>query len=560
MKSIGSRIADFGLARAAVDNIELTARELAVGTPAYMSPEQVAGEQVDARSDLFALGCVINAMLTGHSPFHGRNALEIARKVEAYEPPQLERCGSFDSQVPRRYRREIVGQRPRPPLPVGSGEVADVLNRHLAMLNLAPSDQLPHLLQTTELATDSPTKKSSGAIWLSGALSVLMVGILIAFSNPSLRTQFLGNVDKGEDVQPLAVESSADSQLSATELAATELTVSASGEADYRTLGEALSVARKATTIRVLDDATYPEAVEIGGANHEGLKLISEQHATLVAPADTEGERHTLNLNDARDVTVQGFAINSSGQGHAVFIGGSAHGVVLENLTCENTAVSGPYATVQVFISSSTSDGEPFRMLGCHVTNRGTSPCVWLHEPAHDVVITKSHFSCTETGISLWDSSQRLEITHNIFMNGQDGVSLVIMKWPDGCHLQISNNTFLSSRVWLTFAGDSVAGGNVEVVNNLILGCERIGMSRQQQTDAANAWRFHCNHWERGPVTAADAGRQGAIARVHEPGVLKVPRDPNADDFVVPSAGSELLTSGRGDIFPTFVGAKDRSD
>ena len=68
------KITDFGLARAAaIDNAELTSRELAVGTPAYMAPEQVRGSEIDARADLFALGCVMYAMLAEHSPFHGQD-------------------------------------------------------------------------------------------------------------------------------------------------------------------------------------------------------------------------------------------------------------------------------------------------------------------------------------------------------------------------------------------------------------------------------------------------------------------------------------------------------
>src|SRR5262249_19817215 len=84
------KITDFGLARATIDNVELTSRHRALGTPAYMSPEQVRGETIDARSDLFSLGCVMYAMFTGHSPFHGRTALESARKIVDETPPALE--------------------------------------------------------------------------------------------------------------------------------------------------------------------------------------------------------------------------------------------------------------------------------------------------------------------------------------------------------------------------------------------------------------------------------------------------------------------------------------
>lgn len=64
-------LADFGVARAAVDtNVTLTGEGIAIGTPAYMSPEQILGEQaIDARSDVYSLGCVLFEMLTGKRPF-----------------------------------------------------------------------------------------------------------------------------------------------------------------------------------------------------------------------------------------------------------------------------------------------------------------------------------------------------------------------------------------------------------------------------------------------------------------------------------------------------------
>ena len=83
---------DFGLAREETD-VGMTADHTVLGTPSYMSPEQAAGERVDARTDLYSIGIVLYEMLTGRPPFAGKTSFEILRQhIESSVPPPSERA------------------------------------------------------------------------------------------------------------------------------------------------------------------------------------------------------------------------------------------------------------------------------------------------------------------------------------------------------------------------------------------------------------------------------------------------------------------------------------
>ncbi|GAA4831363.1 serine/threonine-protein kinase [Kitasatospora terrestris] len=82
------KLCDFGIARTAQATQGLTQTGRPFGTPAYMAPEQWRGEHVDARCDLYALGCVLHALLTGRPPFPEREqAWSLMRRHLDEVPP-----------------------------------------------------------------------------------------------------------------------------------------------------------------------------------------------------------------------------------------------------------------------------------------------------------------------------------------------------------------------------------------------------------------------------------------------------------------------------------------
>lgn len=94
-----AKVADFGLAQLTHqgERISLTQTGMTMGTPLYMSPEQINGQPLDARSDIYSFGIMAWHMLTGRPPFSGETAMTVALKHLNEKPPEI---SSFREDLP----------------------------------------------------------------------------------------------------------------------------------------------------------------------------------------------------------------------------------------------------------------------------------------------------------------------------------------------------------------------------------------------------------------------------------------------------------------------------
>ena len=212
----GVKVLDFGLAKTTtpeqapslLSSDELTRTGMIAGTPRYMAPEQVTGEPVDVRSDLFATGAILFEMLAGRPAFAGRNLVEILHATLHEQPPAL--TGSPAVAAADRVIRRALAKRPaeRPPSAEAmaeelrsvrgtSGDSAPALARPLTRLVVLPFRVLRADPETDFLAFSLPDAIATS---LSG------IGSLIVRSSATA-ARFAGDAP---DLKALAAEADVD--------------------------------------------------------------------------------------------------------------------------------------------------------------------------------------------------------------------------------------------------------------------------------------------------------------------------------------------------------------
>ncbi len=152
-----ARILDFGLATLSGEE-KLTKTGSTLGTVGYMSPEQITGENVDRRSDIFSIGVILYEMLTGRRPFEGDNDAAVVKAITDAAPEPVSR---FKSGV--------------------SGELQQIVDKALSKdvsLRYQHADGM--LSDLKRLKTEpAPTPPSKIGLWITAAVVVLAAGYFI---------------------------------------------------------------------------------------------------------------------------------------------------------------------------------------------------------------------------------------------------------------------------------------------------------------------------------------------------------------------------------------------
>jgi serine/threonine protein kinase len=128
------KVADFGIAKMAGQSTELTLVGSVMGSPQYLSPEQIRGEDLDGRSDLFSLGVVLYEILSGQRPFDGETITTLVYQILHKEPPPIAELRAVPPRLEALLGRMLAKDRDER---LAAGEAA----RELAAIEAELSDE-----------------------------------------------------------------------------------------------------------------------------------------------------------------------------------------------------------------------------------------------------------------------------------------------------------------------------------------------------------------------------------------------------------------------------------
>jgi serine/threonine protein kinase len=166
---------DFGLARlgesAEGDAVDLTRAGSVLGTAAYMAPEQAAGRPVDARADLFSLGCVLYELATGQRAFTGPDTLAVLSALANSNPPSPSEARSDVPQALSALIMQLLSKQP-----AGRPKAADEVVSRLRRIEQGASMETA----TQDWSTPSSTKVRRGVrFWASVGTAVGAAGLVL---------------------------------------------------------------------------------------------------------------------------------------------------------------------------------------------------------------------------------------------------------------------------------------------------------------------------------------------------------------------------------------------
>jgi len=577
------KLLDFGLARAqagadGADAAQLTQEGGILGTPAYMSPEQAKGQPIDARSDLFSLGCVLYRLATGQPAFKGADAVSTLLAITTAKP-----------KPPREHNRE---------LPASLSDLIMALLAKNRDERPASAQAVVEAIEAIEVENrEQGTGNRGGRLrtWAiaAAAAALLLAGIVVIVRDRSgneigrIQVPPGGNAEtrESDDTKPSGGQSQETGQGRQATLEKisppidlpepppleewlkdrTVLTVAQDGSGQFKTIQAALDALRPGEAVEVLDRGPYRESLFYKGLRDTGL--VSRQGAAIRMPTSFN---HIL-------ATTVGFRLS----GFEFFPAETGYEEWMTLLSLHHP--SGLVIENCFFHAMPTEPSNLFAIGSMFGKEEGEEPVVIRDNIIEGQVRFSSDYARFEprfvfernwmrpknypgSALQIVGIAGSYVIRQNVFERAAAPAMLLhfqpnhrdprrmeqVEKHPKGIRVSIDNNTLADSGITVISWWKEIAA-HIEAHNNLFGGplfFEKFAYDRLPS--AEKAWDLGNNFYLR-PPKELDELRLRPSDLSGDPRFAS--REETNPDLLRPLVESPLATAGAGGAWPSYVGA-----
>ncbi len=475
------KIVDFGLAQVIFELSDITSMGQTLGTPRYMSPEQIEGSRVDERADLFSFGCVIYMMCVGQPPFAG-NSITVLHAILR------------DSHVPVRQMM--------PQIPQSLSDLVDSLlcktrERRIqtaalveeAITNIArggtPSDEYLRVQQPVETTLPANPRRSLPGIGAAAALvaASAMLAWAIWGSEPALEKLSLDPAQQ-ENPQDKEVVTGIPGE----QADRGPITMTVGGpQSDFPSLQAALLKVRPGDTLAVVGKLPPDDTLVLNDPTRHSSLTIEWQSDVL---CDYSGSAAAvITVDSVQGIRIKGAAIRAL-NAHLLSVRGDCTGLIVEDCRLEQAPES-HQAAVVFWDTAKGSIAAPIQLHQCEIVFfEGGITCIGSANSAVEWIQLKENVIRglqPEWGIAVnfENSVRHVDVQHNRFTSVRRGVS-VVGTWDQ---IDVSNNTFFD--VIECFGSDQRAKSqSVQIEGNLAIQCDMFATGISPD-DGGNAFAFN---------------------------------------------------------------------
>ncbi|WP_164101043.1 serine/threonine-protein kinase [Candidatus Laterigemmans baculatus] len=402
------KLTDFGLARLVQENSDLTSLGDLVGTPAYMSPEQVDGKDLTPASDLFSLGCVLYAMFAGKSPFHASTSFATATRVRDFQPKPI---ASLVDDIPAEFDQlvsRLLSKNPKV-RPRSAEEVAALLLEWSAQTHQARLSG--NSLDRAAKAAAKTKRHLLRRHGVTAALAILISGGVWSFfrSPPSNATRVETEQRKdwlADGVLQVHPESG-----------------------EFRSLSAALAAAQPDSTIELLP-ARYYETIEITDADRlAGLTIVGQDGVRVAGPLDAP----VIHIAGVPNCELRDLVIEASETQNGVIVAGNCPGLHFSRVRFETQQPEKMKVGMLFFEGGGTGASEdPIEVSNCWFDagavglvigslNPGDAPVEHVHVHHNRIQAASETYGIP---IVVQGRVHDLRIERNLLLQGRNGLSI----------------------------------------------------------------------------------------------------------------------------------------